>query len=110
MLTLWLTVGLSSCHRDDPQLDVLQTLYLKYENGEINQCNLGGVKVYVAGINAYDAGAQMFDIAGNQIGICNYAWGLVDPICGETSACEVIYRTSNHISGQPEVDVYNLTN
>ena len=90
--------------------ETLQSLYQTYKNGEIDECEYLGEKVYVAGINAYDAGAVVYDKNGSEIGDCNYAWGQVDSICGQLQACEVIYRCEDHISGEPAIDKYGLGN
>jgi len=89
--------------------DALAHLYTIYENGEIDECIYMNMTVYTAGQNAYDAGSSVYDSEGNLIGSCNSAWGHFDPICQQITGCKVIYRCHNHISGQPFVDVYNLS-
>lgn len=88
----------------------LNMLYNLYKDGEIDEGKYNGATVYIAGANAYDAASIVYDTKGNILGICNYAWGQVDTICGEIQYVEVIYRCKNHISGQPSIDKYGLGN
>lgn len=88
--------------------ETLRMLYNTYENGEISECQLEGEVVYSAGINAADAPTILYDAQGVQIGKCDYAWGNVDAICEQLTACEVIYRVKDHISNLPAVDKYGL--
>lgn len=89
-------------------LAVLKQLHAVYENGEISKCEYEGQLVYGCGRNAYDAAALIYDTTGQQIAVCNYAWGPVDSICRKLTNCEVVYRCSNHISGQPPLNKYQL--
>ncbi len=110
ILTFLITLCIS-CEKDRiDDWETLKSLYNIYNNGEIDECEYLGEKVYVAGINAYDAGSVVYDRNGNIIGSCNYAWGQVDSICGQLQACEVIYRCDNHITGEPAIDKYGLGN
>ncbi len=104
---------LAACKKKDGQTPDLNTtrhsLYNTYKDGEIDECTYNGATVYCAGINAFDAGSTVYDAGGKPIGNCNYAWGSVDPICSKLQNCRVVYRCKNHISGQPFVDVYELS-
>ncbi|MBP7463157.1 MAG: hypothetical protein KA793_02405 [Bacteroidales bacterium] len=107
--TLILLYGLSGCKKEDFENEqTLKNLYQTYQNGEISECKHNGQTVYSAGLNVYDAGSEVYDKDGNQIGTCNFAWGQPDPICGQLTDCEVIYRVKNNIWGQPAVDKYGL--
>ncbi len=106
-LLLGSTISLTSCKKDENQT-TLNQLYQNYKNGEITECTLNGETVYSGSLNAYDAGTTIYDKDGEVIGSCNYAWNQVDDICNEVTDCEVIYRTSNNIWGQPAVDKYDL--
>ncbi|MFT7344474.1 MAG: hypothetical protein ACI9XP_001059 [Lentimonas sp.] len=88
----------------------IKKLHKNYKNGEIDECQFNGETVYSAALNATDSGNQIFDIDGIQIGDCNYAWGPVDPMCGELQDCETIYRIEDNIWGRPHVDKYDLGN
>jgi len=108
-LILILSIGISSCKKDDfENKQTLKKLYKTYKNGEISECKYNGQTVYSAGLNAYDAGGAVYDKDGKQIGTCNYAWGQPDPICGQLTDCETIYRVKDNIWGQPAVDKYEL--
>ena len=98
---------LPSC-KEENGLETLNFLFNIYENGEIDECLYNDEITYVAGINAYDAGSSIYDSEGNLIGSCNYAWGGVDSLCYLLNNCEVIYRSENHITGEPPVDKYGL--
>ena len=99
----------AGCKEDGPTPpDTLKDLYKIYKNGQISQCLHEGKTVYGAGLNAYDAGSVIYDENGTQIGVCDYAWGTVDPICQELTDCEVVYRCEDHITGRPAVDIYGL--
>ena len=101
----------SSCNKDkDDKIDTLKNLYNTYKNGEIDECKYNSMTVFIAGINAYDAGSTVYDLAGNKIGTCNYAWGIVDSICLQLRDCEVIYRCKDHITGEHAIDKYGLGN
>ena len=89
--------------------NTLRKLYDIYKNGDIDECTFNGQTVYGAELNAYDAGAVIYDKDGNVIGNCNYAWGQVDTICKQLQNCTTIYRCHNHISGEPFVDKYGLS-
>lgn len=104
---------IKACKTTNPRVDdnrkTLQKLYEVYKKGDIAECTFKGDTVYNAGLNAYDAGSKIFDKEGNEIGTCNYAWGPVLPICTALQDCEVIYRCENHITGNPPVDKYGLS-
>ena len=105
---LLLIIG--SCEKQDrPNMNTLEYLYDKYKNGEIDQCKLNGEIVFCVGLNYVDAGAYIYSNNGERIGECNYAWGPVDKICKELTDCEVIYRCDNHITGEPPINKYNLS-
>jgi hypothetical protein len=97
-----------SCNKKDDNIKTIKNLHKTYKDGEISECTHNGETVYSCGINAYDAGSVVYDKDGEIIGSCNYAWGTVDPICGELEDCEVIYRVKDNIWGQPHVDKYGL--
>ena len=110
-MTMMLSIGLSSCDKDNTEnenKETLKELYKVYKNGEIDECKYNGEIVICAGINAYDAGSVIYDKNGKGIGSCNYAWGSVDEICNQLTDCEVIYRVENNIWGLPAVDKYGL--
>lgn len=108
-MTLMLSIGLSSCKKDDfENKQTLKKLYKTYKNGEITECKHNGETVYGAGLNAYDAGSFVYDKDGKKIGTCNYAFRQVDSICVQVTECEVIYRVKDNIWGQPAVDKYGL--
>lgn len=101
--------GLVSCTKNSVEdWKTIKKLYRTYKNGEISECTLNGEKYFVAGQNAFDAGASIYNKDGIKVGDCNYAWGVVDSLCGKFQACEVVYREEHHISGQAAVDKYNL--
>ncbi len=101
--------GISACRKANfDHAATITTLYKKYKNGEISQCKYKGETVFTAGLNAYDAGSTVYAADGKQIGICNFAWGQADSICGQLTDCEVIYRVKNNIWGQPAVNKYGL--
>ena len=105
-----ITLCFTSCRKEnDGNITTLKKLYSICKNGEIEECKYNDETVYSATYNAYDAPSEIYDSKGNQIGECNYAWGHVDAICGQLQDCRVIYRCHNHISGQPFVDIYNLS-
>jgi hypothetical protein len=87
----------------------LNALYTTYKKGQIDECKYNGETVYVAGQNVYDGGSVVYNKAGKEIGTCNYGWGQVDEICTRLESCKVIYRCENHISGEPFVDTYGLS-
>jgi hypothetical protein len=103
-------LAIPSCKKKDGPLGVLAGLYDEYQHGEIDECRLNGQLVYCAGQNAYDAGSVIYDSTGRMIGRCNYAWGSVDSICGKLKSCETVYRCRDHITGNPFVDKYGLSN
>src|SRR5690625_2071687 len=104
-----LSIGISSCKKDNfENKQTIKELYKTYKNGEISECKHDGQTVYSTGLNAYDAGGAVYNKNGKQIGTCNYAWGQPDPICGQLTECEVIYRVKDNIWGQPAVDKYGL--
>lgn len=104
-----LATGISACKKEDFENErTIKQLYKTYKNGEISACIYQGQLVYSAGLNAYDAGSAVYNEDGKRIGVCNYAWGNADPICGELTDCEVIYRVKGNIWGQPAVDKYGL--
>lgn len=111
-LRLWvltMTLLLAGCDKGYIENEqTVRELYKIYKNGSISKCTFNGQTVYSAGLNATDAGGTVYDKDGKPIGTCNYAWGQVDPICGQLSACEVIYRVKDNIWGQPAVDKYWL--
>ena len=108
-MTVLLSIGVLSCDKNNIEnKDTLKELYKVYKNGEIDECKYNGQTVYCAGLNAYDAGSVIYDKNGKQIGSCNYAWGNVEPICGQLKNCEVIYRVKDNIWGEPAVDKYRL--
>ena len=90
--------------------NTLDEMYKIYKDGEIYECQYNGELVYSAGLNAFDAGSVVYDRDGNEIGVCNYAWGQPDEICEELEDCETVYRVENNIWGQPAVDKYGLGN
>lgn len=102
------SLTLTSCKKETQKKSVLKELYKLYENGEISECKLDGKTVYTGILNAYDAPLYIYDEKGNEIGVCNYAWGTPDAICAELSGCDVVYRVSNNIWGRPAVDKYDL--
>ena len=107
--TVILSIGVFSCDKNNfENKETLKELYKVYKNGEISECKYNGETVFCAGINAYDAGSVIYNKKGNAIGSCNYAWGSVDPICGQLADCKVIYRVKNSIWGGPAVDKYGL--
>ena len=109
VLLAWLLGGLLGCGKEDiPDEQTLRQLYRDYQAGEITACTHRGETVYTAALNAVDAGSVVFDAAGNQIGICNFAWGVVDTICGQLTDCEVVYRVAGNIWGKEAVDRYGL--
>ena len=109
-LAMLLFAIVSSCKKDKfkNEQTVKQQLYKTYKNGEISECKYNGQTVYIATLNAYDAGSTIYDKEGKQIGVCNYAWGSVDAICGKTKDCEVIYRVKDNIWGTAAVDKYKI--
>ncbi|HQI40691.1 MAG: hypothetical protein B6D44_11210 [Ignavibacteriales bacterium UTCHB2] len=108
-LTTMLTLGMTSCKKDDfENASTLKKLYKTYKNGSIDECKYNGQTVYCAELNAYDAGSIVYDKDGKQIGTCNYAWGQVDAICEQLTDCETVYRVKDNIWGQSEVDKYGL--
>ncbi len=108
-MTLLLSIGISSCKKDNLESkQTIRELYKSFKSGEISECKHNGQTVYSAGLNAYDAGESIYDKDGKQIGTCNFAWGQPDPICGQLTDCEVIYRVKDNIWGQPAVDKYGL--
>ena len=105
-----LVAGKSSCNKSGNAVpEPLRKLFTHYIDGSINECRLNGSRVYSASINAYDAATLLYDSSGNQIGVCNYAWGPVDSNCRNLQSCETIYRGQKHISGEPFVDKYGLS-
>ena len=88
---------------------VLQQLYAKYKNGEIEECQYNNARVYRAGLNAPDAGSVIYNQDGVKIGSCNYGWGKPDSMCHEMQNCEDVYRVADNIWGKPAVDKYNLS-
>jgi hypothetical protein len=101
----------AGCKKDDAiYFSTLEKLYLMDKTVEISECINNNNMVYVVADNAYDAGAVVYDDKGKRIGICNYAWGHPDPICGQLQGCKVIYRCHGFITGEPFVDVYGLSN
>lgn len=97
-----------SCKKEHLNQRTVKKLYKIYENGEISECQHKGKTVFIAGLNAYDAGSSVYDDKGEPIGSCNWAWGNIDPICGEAEDCEVVYRVADNIWGQPAVDKYGI--
>ena len=112
LLIIGLLLTITNCKKDEIQnLDTLNKLYEKYEDGEISECKYNGELVYTAQMNVYDAETVIFDVEGNQIGMCNYApWGTLDAICFELEDCEVIYRVEDNIWGQAHEDKYGIGN
>ncbi len=103
---LFMNTGCSKKNVDNES--TLARLYSQYKNGQIDECNWNGKKVYSAGLNAYDAGTEIYDEAGVKIGACYYATNQVDAVCKELSDCETVYRCDNHITREPAVDKYDL--
>ena len=97
---------------EKPQIDARSTVEKLYDSsvlvGSIDECTYEGNKVYYLSINAFDAGSDFYDGQGNRIGICNYAWAQVDPICGNVENCVTVYMVEDNIWGQPAVDKYGL--
>ena len=87
---------------------VLLKLHREYRSGEISTGFWQGERVYVCAANAFDAGSVVYDDRCKKVGSCNYAWGSVDPVCGQLSAPEVIYRVYPNIWGLPRVNRYHL--
>lgn len=104
-----LLIGILSCKKYDfKNKHTLKKLYNIYKDGEISECKHNGETVYSVRRNAYDAGDVVYDKDGRQIGTCNFFWGKPDPICGQLTDCETIYRVKNNIWEQPAVDKYRL--
>lgn len=104
-----LASSFASCKKNNvDDWKTIKKLYRTYKNGTISECTLNGEKYFVAGLNAFDAGASIYNKDGFKVGDCNYAWGVVDSLCGKLEECEVVYREEHHISGQAAVDKYNL--
>ncbi|KAB1065572.1 hypothetical protein [Salibacter halophilus] len=103
-----ITISLSalSCSREKET--TLNDVFKKYQNGKISECQYNGKLIYVGQLNAYDAGSKVYDNKGNEIGTCNYAWGNIDPVCGQKKNCEVIYCIKDNIWGEKEVNKYGL--
>ncbi|MFA9214471.1 MAG: hypothetical protein ACEQSR_11595 [Candidatus Methylacidiphilales bacterium] len=107
---LFLFIAIIGCRQDEAITKAgLNTIYIKYKNGSIAECECKGQKVYLAGMNYYHAASGIYDTIGKVIGNCNWAWGDVDTICYQLKNCETIYRCNNHLSGLPFVDKYGLS-
>ena len=99
----------TSCNKNKTDnLATLKKLYKTYKNGGISECTYNGETVYSASLNANDAGSSIFDKDGKNIGDCNWAWGGVDAICGETKNCKRIYCIEDNIWGYDYIDKYGL--
>ncbi len=108
-MTVFMSIVILSCKKDNIEnKQTLDQLYKIYKSGEISECKFNGQTVYSAGLNAMDAGSVIYDKDGKQIGSCNYGWGHVDTICNQLTGCEVIYRVTDNIWGQPAVNKYSL--
>jgi hypothetical protein len=103
-----LLAALTACHKDADNWHTLKDLYDSYKDGKISECMYNGNKVYSCAINAYDAGSVIYNEDGDQIAICNYAWGGVDAMCDDLTNCEVIYCCEDNIWGEQQVDKYGL--
>lgn len=104
-------MGIASCKKNTTeQVTTLKQLYNTYKNGEISVCQYNGQTVYSAILNGMDVPQVIYAGDGKQMGICNYGWGQVDPICKQITNCETIYRIKDNIWGKPGVDKYGLGN
>lgn len=101
-------VGFTGCKKKEHTKAVLHTLYQSYADGEISECKLSGETVFTCTLNAHDAPTMIYDQNGNEIGICNYAWGSADEMCYALKKCDVVYRVENNIWGKSPVDKYKL--
>jgi len=105
-----IVVAITACKRDKAEKNpALQELYKTYKDGAIDECTHNSEPCYSASLNAYDVPTVIYNNEGKKIGECNFAWGHPDSICYQLQSCSVIYRCRNHISGQPFVDTYGLS-
>jgi hypothetical protein len=104
-----IVMAIEGCRKTkDDNLATLRNLYLSYKDGEISECKFNNDTVYDAAFESYSAWSTIYNLDGMIIGTCNYDWGPVDTICSQLQTCRVIYRSRNHPSGAPPIDVYGL--
>lgn len=100
-----------SCEKPETvSLETLKSLYSEYKYGEIDQGIYNKKIVFSVALNMWDAPTLVYSNDGVLLGVCNWAWGPVDPICEKITNIEVIYRCEKHLTGRPPVDKYDLAN
>jgi hypothetical protein len=100
-----------SCDKPETEnIETLKFLYKEYKHGSINKAIFNNKIVFTASLDMWDAPTIIYSNEGVYLGICDYAWGPVDPICDKLTNFEEIYRCENHSTGLPPVDKYNLSN
>jgi len=103
-----------SCQKDDlltaTEREALETIVDDFIEGEVLECTYEGRTVYCATLNDANADLVFYEINGNLIGSCPFPVPSPPPfaICNDVEGCVVIYRGSNHYSGDSSVDTYNI--
>jgi len=109
MLPLFLLLCMHAvqCRKDHNAPPIVKLLHSQCANCEIDECHYNGQTIFCTAMMANDAGATLYNSNGEQIGLCNYAWGTVDTLCGQLENCQTLYRPENAM-GLPPADKYGL--